>query len=142
MPPPFSATVMEHFHNPRNTGCLAPPCGEGVAGSVQRGMYTRVYARVADERVTEVRFQTYGCVPAIAAGSFLTEWACGRGVVEVTAYTAAELIEALGGLPRERRFCAELAVEALRAAVRTAPAPGAVAGMVDKDGLIPAEGRG
>jgi nitrogen fixation NifU-like protein len=118
--PPFSDTVMEHFFKPRNVGRLPSPCGEGVAGSVKRGVYVRMYALVSDGRVQEVRYLTYGCVPAIAAGSVVTEWARGRELEEVLAFTPEQLLDALGGLPRARRFCAELAVNALRDAVTDA----------------------
>lgn len=80
----------------------------------------QIHVRVTGGRVAEARFQTYGCVPAIAAGSLLTEWAVGRVAAEALAFTAPELLDALGGLPEERRFCAELAVEALQEAVRDA----------------------
>jgi nitrogen fixation NifU-like protein len=116
----FSEQVMAHFFAPRNVGSLEPPCGEATAGSVRRGAYIRMYARVDRGRVRDARWLTYGCVPAIAAGSALTEWAIGRDVREVMEYSSAQLIEALGGLPPRRVFCAELAVEALRNAVRSA----------------------
>lgn len=121
MPAPFSETVMNHFFEPHNVGTLVAPCGEGLAGSVQRGVFMRMYARVSDNVVTDTRYLTYGCVPAIAAGSMLTTWVQGRTVEDALALTSGELVDALGGLPADRRFCAELAIEAMQSAVRNAP---------------------
>lgn len=118
MPAPFSDTVMEHFFNPRNVGRLpSPPAVEGTAGSPDRGPYLRISLRFQDGHLVEARFQSYGCVPAIAAGSLLTELAQGRSRAELQALTPQELERGLGGLPDDRRFCAELAVEALRNAL-------------------------
>lgn len=116
----FSDTVMEHFFSPRNVGRLVGPCVKAEAGSMKRGVFMCIYVTVSADRVSEMRYLTYGCVPAIAAGSLMTEWARGHSVGEVLAYTPQQLIDALGGLPRGRRFCAELAVQAMHSAVRDA----------------------
>lgn len=117
---PFSDIVMDHFHHPRHVGSLESPSGEGWAGTVESGCYMRIQVQLEADRVAQARFATYGCVPAIAAGSFVAEWVSGRRVDEVERFTADELIAALGGLPEERRFCADLALDALRAAVKNA----------------------
>lgn len=111
---------MKAFSDPKNVGDLSEPYGEGLAGSMARGVFMQIHVRVADHRVVDARYRTYGCVPAIAAGSVMTEWVHGRSVDDALAFTPAQLTSALGGLPRERRFCAELAIEALRSAVRNA----------------------
>lgn len=113
----FSATVMEHFLEPRNSGDLEAPSAEGCAGSVDEGRFVRLQLLVRGQVVQEGRFRTYGCAPAIAACSVLTEWVRGRPIAEAEALTATSLEEMLGGLPPTRRFCAELAVEALRRAL-------------------------
>ena len=120
MPPPFSDEVMRAFSEPKNVGDLSEPYGEGVAGSMARGVFMQIHVRVVDHRVVDARYRTYGCVPAIAAGTVVTEWVRGRSTDEALAFTPAQLTSALGGLPRERRFCSDLAVEALRSAVRNA----------------------
>lgn len=113
----FSPTVMEHFLHPRNVGTLAAPTGEGWSGSRESGRLVRIQVRLRDGVVQEARYQTYGCAPAIAAGSFLTEWVQGRTVQEALELGPEELERQLGGLPPQRRFCAALAVDALRQAL-------------------------
>ena len=112
---PFSPAVREHY--PRNVGTLPSPSGEGWSGSRESGHFMRLQVQVRDGVVHEARYQTYGCAPAIAAGSFLTEWVKGRTVPEALAIGPQELDRQLGGLPPARRFCAALAVDALRQAL-------------------------
>jgi len=118
--PLFSDVVMEHFCRPRNVGKLSSLHGEGWAGTPARGMSMRIQIQLADGHIANARFATFGCVPAIASGSLLTEWVKGRTLEEAEAFSARDLIEALDGLPSERRFCAEWAVDALRAALADA----------------------
>ena len=113
----FSSTVMDHFQNPRNVGTLENQTGRGVAGSVETGRFIQFSLRVESDRIAAARFKTYGCVPVIAAGSLLAHWAEGLTVDEARAITPEQLLERLGGLPPQRRFCAVLAVEALRNAL-------------------------
>jgi nitrogen fixation NifU-like protein len=113
----FSQTVMEHFLGPRNVGELAHPSGEGWAGSPEAGRYMCLQVHLQGDSILEARYRTYGCAPAIAAGSLLTEWLRGRTVPEARALSAAELVAMLGGLPPERLFCADLALEALHDAL-------------------------
>jgi len=115
--PLFSDTVMEHFVHPRNAGRLQDPSGEGWSGSVEDGRFMRIQVCLEEDRIVEAGFGTYGCAPAIASGSFLTEWACGKTVCEAIAFGAEDLLSALGGLPQARRYCATLAMEALHAAL-------------------------
>lgn len=113
----LSDTVMDHFLHPRNAGPLPEASGEGWSGNVESGRYMRIQVRLADGCVVEAGFGTYGCAPAIAAGSYLTEWVRGCPVEKARTYTSERLLQALGGLPRPRRYCAELAVTALRTAI-------------------------
>ena len=114
----YSATVLDHFHNARNVGALEAPDAVGVAGEPGRGNYLVLHLRLAGERITACGFQTFGCAPAIAAGSLLTELIKGRTVAEALALTPRQLEEALGGLPLGRRHCAALAVAALQEALQ------------------------
>lgn len=113
----FSSVVMEHFHQPRHVGELDSPTGVGQAGSLEQGRFMRFQVRVQGGVVLEARYQTYGCAPAIAAGSVLAGWVAGRTVAEALALRRDELVGLLGGLPPGRLFCADLALEALRKAV-------------------------
>ena len=113
----LSDTAMDHFLHPRNAGPLPETSGEGWSGDVESGRYMRIQVRLASGRVAEAGFGTYGCAPAIAAGSYLTEWVRGRPVEKARTYTSDQLLQALGGLPRPRRYCVDLAVTALRAAI-------------------------
>ncbi|HXE76199.1 MAG TPA: iron-sulfur cluster assembly scaffold protein [Candidatus Xenobia bacterium] len=111
----FSQQVLDHFQNPRNAGDL-----DGATATVERanpvcGDVLRVAARVEAGRVVEARFKCSGCVPAMAAGSVLTELVKGRGVEELSGITEGDVIQALGGLPPASRHAAQLAVETLRA---------------------------
>jgi nitrogen fixation protein NifU and related proteins len=101
-------------------GELPEPSGEGWAGSVETSRFMWIQLRLEGGRVAEARFGTYGCAPAIAAGSFLTEWVQGRTVEEAFTASARRLCRALGGLPEHRRFCADMAVDALHAALQDA----------------------
>lgn len=116
----FSSTVMDHFHNPRNVGTLASCSGIGLAGSGDKGRFVQVSLKIQGAVISAARFKTYGCVPAIAAGSVLMDWVEGRTVVEARSLTVAQLLDQLGGLPPQRIFCAELAIEALRKALDNA----------------------
>lgn len=121
----YSDQVREHFANPRNMGALEDADGEGRAGEPGRGNYMIVWVRLSGERIERLGFKTYGCPPAIAAGSCITQMALGRTVQEALAITREELIEALGGLPLGRDHCAALAVESLAEAIVAAGATSA-----------------
>lgn len=114
----YSRTLIDHFRNPRNVGMMrdADGLGEGVFEGC--GDVARFYLRVADRRVTEVRFQTYGCGATIAAASVGSELATGLDVERVLALSASDVEAALDGLPEERRHAADLVAEGLKAAAR------------------------
>lgn len=108
-----TSTVMEHFGQPRNQGGLEDYDREGFASVRPHGPFMRIYLRLDGEVITVARFQTFGCGIAIACGSFLTETITGRTIAECRTISASELEAALGGLPAARRFCAQLAIDAL-----------------------------
>lgn len=116
----YSQQVMEHFGSPRNCGQLDDADGMGCAGEPGRGNYMIIWVKLDGDRVERLGFKTYGCPPAIAAGSAITEMATGKCVDDALAITREQLIEALGGLPLGREHCAALAIDALGSAVRTA----------------------
>lgn len=113
----YSVETLAHLAAPRNAGTLAHPDGIGAETNPSCGDRTTITLRVADGRVREARFRTFGCTAAIAAASLLTERVTGRTVSDATAIQPGELIAALGGLPAGKEACALLAVRALQAAL-------------------------
>ena len=116
----YSAVVMDHFASPRNVGELSDADVVGKAGEPGRGNYMVLYFKLDGDRIAECAFMTYGCPPAIAAGSLVTELVRGKQVAEAMELTPAQVEEALGGLPLGRKHCAALAIEALHAAFAAA----------------------
>ena len=112
----YSETLVDHFLNPRNAGLMRCPDGMGEDEYEGCGDLTRFYLRVREGRAAEVRFQTYGCGPTIAAASVASELARGRPVEDLVAVKSGDVEAALGGLPDDRRHAADVAAGALRAA--------------------------
>ena len=110
----YSPALVDHFLNPRNAGLMRDPDGRGEDEYAGCGDLTRVFLRVRDGRAAEVRFQTYGCGPTIAAASAASELARGRTVEDLVNLKAEDVAAALGGLPDDRRHAAEVAAGALR----------------------------
>ncbi|MCI0548183.1 MAG: iron-sulfur cluster assembly scaffold protein [Candidatus Rokubacteria bacterium] len=116
----YSVALIEHFRNPRNAGLMREPDGVGEAEYEACMDVARFYLRVAEGRVVEARFQTYGCGPTIAASSAATALAEGVGLEELTRLPDACLEEVIGPLPAERVHAAHVVAAALRAAARDA----------------------
>lgn len=114
----YSQTLIDHFRNPRNAGMMRDPDGVGEESFDGCGDLARFYLRVVDGRVSDVRFQTYGCGPTIAASSAGSELAAGRAVSELLALSEQEITAAVDGLPDERLHASEVVAGAIRAAVR------------------------
>ncbi len=112
----YSATLLEHFLNPRNAGLMREPDGVGTEEYEGCGDLARFFLRVRDGRVSEVRFQTYGCGPTIAAASAASERVTGRRVEALLELGPQEIEEAVDGLPVDRRHAADVVAGALRAA--------------------------
>ena len=112
----YSEILVDHFLNPRNAGLMRGPDGTGEDEYEGCGDLTRFYLRVRQGRAAEVRFQTYGCGPTIAAASVASELARGRALEDLVNLKAVDVEAALGGLPDDRRHAAEVAAGALRAA--------------------------
>lgn len=110
----FSSIVLDYFQNPRNHGVLEGADAIGEAGSLREGRFIQIAVKLHQGRIQAARFKTYGCVPAIASASCISEWVEGRTVDEARAFTIEQLVELLGGLPHTRRFCAVMAIAALR----------------------------
>jgi nitrogen fixation NifU-like protein len=112
----YSETLVDHFLNPRNAGLMRDPDGVGESEYAGCGDLTRAFLRVREGRVLDVRVQTYGCGPTIAAASVASELARGRDVVGLRQMKADEVEAALDGLPEDRKHAAEVAAGSLRAA--------------------------
>ena len=112
----YSATLVDHFLNPRNAGMMREPDGTGESEYAGCGDLARFFLRVRQGRAVEVRFQTYGCGPTIAAASMASELGQGRSVDDLCRLTAADVEAALVGLPEDRKHAADVAAGALRAA--------------------------
>ena len=119
MPLPYSEIVMEHFRNPRNVGQIENADARSVEGSPACGDMVAVYLKVDSDsqRITDIKFESYGCASNIATGSIITELAKGKTLEEAKHITWKDASEALGGLPPIKTHCSVLAVDGLRAAV-------------------------
>jgi len=119
--PQYSETVIEHFMNPRNVGVIEDADGVGYEGNPICGDTMEVFIRVASvngaERITDIKFRTFGCGAAIASSSIATEMVKGRTLEEAERLTDGEIIEALGGLPPLKVHCSLLATAALKRAI-------------------------
>ena len=120
MPLPYSETVMEHFRHPRNVGRMEDADAKAVEGSPACGDMVAVYLKVDPEdlRVSDIKFESYGCASNIATGSIITELAKGKTLEEAKAITWKQASEALGGLPPIKTHCSVMAVDGLRAAIQ------------------------
>ena len=112
----YSATLLDHFLNPRNAGLMQGPDGTGVDEYDGCGDLARFFLRVREGRVVEVRFQTYGCGPTIAAASAASERVKGRELETLLDLKPREVEEAVDGLPEDRKHAADVVAGALRAA--------------------------
>jgi nitrogen fixation NifU-like protein len=119
MPLPYSETVMEHFRNPHNVGRIEDADAKSVEGSPACGDMVAVYLKVdpKDQRITDIKFESYGCASNIATGSIITELAKGKTLEEAKAINWKQASEALGGLPPIKTHCSVLAVDGLQAAI-------------------------
>lgn len=115
--PQYSEQVLDHFAHPRNVGELPDANGVGTVGNPVCGDIMKIYIKVENDVITDVRFQTFGCGAAIATSSISTELIKGKTVEEALQLTNKAVAEALGGLPPVKMHCSLLAEEAVRAAI-------------------------
>ncbi len=114
---PYSPLTVEHFRHPRNAGRLPDASAVGIVDDRATDNYVSIYLRIEDGRIQAASFRTLGCSACIAASSITTELVRGRSLEEARALDAAAIDHALGGLPAEKRHCAELAARALALAL-------------------------
>lgn len=113
----YTEKVMDHFMNPRNVGEIADADGVGEVGNVKCGDIMRIYIKVVDERIEDIKFKTFGCGSAIAASSVATEIIMGLTIEDALKVTNKQVVEALDGLPPVKVHCSVLAEQALKAAI-------------------------
>ena len=113
----YSETVMDHFENPRNVGEIEDANGVGTVGNAKCGDIMRMYLKVENGIIQDVKFKTFGCGAAIATSSMATEMVKGKSLKEALALTNKAVAEALDGLPPVKIHCSLLAEEAIHAAV-------------------------
>ena len=114
----YTEQVMDHFMNPRNMGEMEDASGVGTVGNAKCGDIMRIYIKVEDNVITDVKFKTFGCGAAIATSSKATEMVKGKTIDEALKITNKMVMEALGGLPPVKVHCSVLAEEALHAAIQ------------------------
>ena len=113
----YSEKVMDHFMNPRNVGEMDNPDAIGEVGNPTCGDLMKLYLRVEDNVITDIKFQTFGCGAAIATSSMITELAMGKTLDEAWELTRDEVAESLDGLPPIKMHCSNLSADALKAAI-------------------------
>ena len=114
----YSEKVMDHFRNPRNIGSMENADGVGEVGNAKCGDIMKIYLKIDDDRVSDVKFETFGCGSAIAASSMATELIKGKKLDEVMSVTNKAVVEALDGLPVHKIHCSVLAEEAIKVALK------------------------
>ena len=113
----YSEKVMDHFRNPRNVGIIEDADGIGEVGNAKCGDIMKMYLKIEDNVIQDVKFETFGCASAIASSSMATELIKGQPVSEALQLTNKAVAEALDGLPDYKMHCSVLAEEAIRSAI-------------------------
>ena len=113
----YSETVMDHFTNPRNVGEIKDPDGVGEVGNAKCGDIMKMYLKIENDVIVDVKFETFGCGSAIASSSMATEMIKGKTIDEALAVTNKQVVDALGGLPAHKLHCSVLAEESIKAAI-------------------------
>ena len=113
----YSDKVMDHFRNPRNVGIIEDADGIGEVGNTMCGDIMKIYLKVEDDIIKDVKFETFGCGSAIASSSMATEMIKGKPVSEALELTNKAVAEALDGLPAHKMHCSVLAEEAIQSAL-------------------------
>ena len=113
----YSEKVMDHFANPRNVGEMKDPSGVGEVGNSRCGDIMRMYIKVENDTIVDVKFMTFGCGAAIATSSMATDLVKGKKIEDALKLTNKAVMEALDGLPAVKVHCSVLAEQAIKAAV-------------------------
>lgn len=113
----YTETVMDHFRNPRNVGSIENADGVGQVGNPKCGDIMKIYLKINNDIIEDVKFETFGCGSAIASSSMSTELIKGKSIDEAVELTNKAVIEALGGLPPVKVHCSVLAEQAVKSAL-------------------------
>ncbi len=114
----YSDKVLEHFRNPRNVGEIEDADGVGTVGNPVCGDLMSVYIKVENDKISDIKFKTFGCGAAIATTSMTTELAKGKTLDEAMEITRQDVADELGGLPPVKMHCSNLAADALHEAIK------------------------
>ncbi len=114
----YSEIVMDHFMNPRNVGSIPDADGIGEVGNAKCGDIMKIYLKIDDNKISDVKFETFGCGSAIASSSMATEMVKGKSIEDAMKVTNKQVVEALDGLPAHKLHCSVLAEEAIKTAVK------------------------
>jgi len=114
----YSKKVIEHFRNPKNMGEIKNADGVGTVGNPVCGDTMTLYIKVKNNRITDIKFKTFGCAAAIATSSMITELAKGKTLEEAEKITRDDVANELEGLPPIKMHCSNLAADALREAIK------------------------
>ncbi len=114
----YSEKLMEHFRNPRNMGRIENADGMGKVGNPVCGDVMYLYIKVRNNRLEDIKFETFGCAAAIGTSSMITELAKGKTLEEALKITNSDIAESLDGLPPVKMHCSVLAADALKAAIK------------------------
>ena len=114
----YSEKVMDHFTNPRNVGVIEDANGIGEVGNAKCGDIMKIYLKIENDIIEDVKFETFGCGSAIASSSMATEMIKGKSIQEALSLTNQAVAEALDGLPAHKMHCSVLAEEAIKNAMR------------------------
>ena len=114
----YSEKVMDHFMNPRNVGVIENADGVGEIGNAKCGDIMKIYLKIENDIIVDVKFETFGCGSAIASSSMATEMTKGKSIADAMALTNKAVAEALDGLPAHKLHCSVLAEEAIKNALK------------------------
>ena len=114
----YSEVVMDHFMHPRNVGVIENADGVGTVGNAKCGDIMKIYLKIENDTITDVKFETFGCGSAIASSSMATEMIKGKPIEDAMKLTNDAVAEALNGLPAHKMHCSVLAEEAIKAALK------------------------
>ena len=114
----YSEKVMDHFTHPRNVGVIENADGVGEVGNAKCGDIMKIYLKIENEIIVDVKFETFGCGSAIASSSMATEMIMGKSIHEAMKLTNKAVAEALDGLPLHKMHCSVLAEEAIKGALK------------------------
>ncbi|WP_448535692.1 iron-sulfur cluster assembly scaffold protein [Pseudothermotoga sp.] len=113
----YTELVLDHFKNPRNLGRIENPDAEATEGSIACGDMMTVYLKIEDNKIVDIKFESYGCAANIATASMMTEVVKGLTLEEAKKITWKDIVERLGGLPPVKYHCSNLAIDTLRKAI-------------------------